>query len=208
MNAFQGYGISILCFLFGGLVVPAQNVRINTPRPAVVALSPLPAGQLTEAPQNQVQSMVSPTDAAGREDVKIPPVSLPKVKNDHPGTRKEVPADPAKRCPQFEDDFRAYGLFPIETWSYIAWRESGCRIKAQNATWDANGNMTYHLNKDKSYDTGLLQINSSWKTVTKTVCGESAIENRMQGLKTLDCNLRVARYIMENSSGGLSNWRM
>jgi hypothetical protein len=68
--------------------------------------------------------------------------------------------------------------------------------------------MTYALNKNGSYDTGLLQINSSWRTVTATVCGEKALRNRMQGLKDIDCNIRVARYIMENSSGGLSNWGM
>jgi hypothetical protein len=68
--------------------------------------------------------------------------------------------------------------------------------------------MTYALNKNGSYDTGLLQINSSWRSVTAKVCGEDAVENKMQGLKTLHCNLMVARYIMEHSSGGLSNWRM
>jgi hypothetical protein len=104
--------------------------------------------------------------------------------------------------------FEAYGLFPVETWSYIAWRESGCRRIAQNATWDANGNMTYALNKNGTYDTGLLQINSSWRSVTAKVCGDEAVENYMQGLKTIDCNLRVARYIMDNSQGGLSNWNM
>ena len=133
---------------------------------------------------------------------------FPPVRNDHSGKRQPVPQDPEKRCPRLEPVFEAYGLYPVQTWSYIAWRESGCRPKAQNATWDANGNMTYALNSNKSYDTGLLQINSSWKSVTAKVCGENAVENRMQGLKNMDCNQRVARYIMEHSSGGLSNWNM
>jgi hypothetical protein len=142
------------------------------------------------------------------EKVRRPLPNMPKVRNDHKGTRKLVPSDREKRCPHLEKYFEAYGLYPIDTWSYIAWRESRCRIKAQNATWDRNGKMTYALNKNGSYDTGLLQINSSWRTVTAKVCGEWAVENRMQGLKNIDCNLKVARYIMEHSSGGLSNWSM
>lgn len=133
---------------------------------------------------------------------------LPPVKSNHAGRRQEVPQDPEKRCPQLEPVFEAYGLYPIQTWSYIAWRESGCRPKAQNATWDAAGNMTYALNKDGSYDTGLLQINSSWYSAVKDVCGDGAVENHMQGLKNVHCNLMMARYIMNNSKGGLANWRM
>lgn len=133
---------------------------------------------------------------------------FPPVKQDHVGKREPVPVDPAKRCPKLEPVFEAYGLYPIETFSYIAWRESGCRPKAQNATWDANGNMTYALNRDKSYDTGLLQINSGWYSAVKKVCGENAVNNRMQGLKTIHCNLLMARYIMNESKGGLANWSM
>jgi hypothetical protein len=48
-----------------------------------------------------------------------------------------------------------------------------------------------------------LQINSSWKTVTRNVCGTS-----LDGLLELDCNLKVAKYIMDNSKGKLLNWRI
>lgn len=133
---------------------------------------------------------------------------LPAVRNDHSGERKAIPSDPTKRCPEFEDMFEQYGMFPIETWSYIAWRESRCNPRSQNAEWDENGNMTYHLNKNKTYDTGLLQINSGWRSVTRDICGDQAVENYMQGLKDPRCNILVARYIMEHSAGGLSNWRM
>jgi len=115
---------------------------------------------------------------------------------------REIPSDPEKRCPQFEPAFEKYGL-PVEAFSYIAWRESRCRIKAINIIWDAQGNIVWALNKDKSYDSGLLQINSSWKTVTRRVCGTD-----LSGLMILDCNLRVAKFILENSTGGLGNWRM
>jgi hypothetical protein len=134
--------------------------------------------------------------------------SLPPVRIDHDGERKPIPSDPTKRCPEFHDLFAKYGMYPIETWSYIAWRESRCNPLSQNAEWDENGNMTYHLNQNKTYDTGLLQINSGWKKVTREICGDDAVNNYMSGLKNPDCNILVARYIMEHSSGGLSNWSL
>lgn len=151
-------------------------------------------------------------DGLGRRVENMAPLSaipleplpqLPPVKNDHTGKRKPVPQDLTKRCPQWEPVFEQYGLLPVETWSYIAWRESRCRIKAINIIWDKHGNIVWALNSDKSYDSGLLQINSSWKTVTRQVCGTG-----IEGLMILDCNLRVARHLMENTKSGLGNWRM
>jgi hypothetical protein len=80
-----------------------------------------------------------------------------------------VPNNEVMRCPKFEPLFEEYGLFPVETFSYIAWRESRCRIKAINALWDDNGNMVWALNSNKTWDSGLLQINSTWKTVTRNI---------------------------------------
>jgi hypothetical protein len=114
----------------------------------------------------------------------------------------DVPNDPEKRCPKFESKFKEYGL-PVQVFSYIAWRESGCNPKAVNAKWDANGNVIWTLNKNGSIDRGLLQINSSWQTVTKNVCG-----TKLSGLLNIDCNLSVAKYIMDNSVGKLNNWNI
>jgi hypothetical protein len=186
------------------MVIPTEKVE-----------APHESGQTVEITEISVEAddvvlsqgqAIRESEASFRAQKDLP--QMAPVRNDHDGHRKAVPKDPQKRCPRLEPVFEAYGLYPIQTWSYIAWRESGCRPAAQNATWDANGNMTYALNKNRSYDTGLLQINSSWRSVTAKVCGEDAVENKMQGLKTLHCNLMVARYIMEHSSGGLSNWRM
>ncbi len=113
-----------------------------------------------------------------------------------------VPNDKSKRCPQWESKFKEYGL-PVDVFSYIAWRESGCNPKAINAKFDANGNVTWTLNKDGSIDRGLVQINSCWRSVTKKVCGSS-----LDGLLNVDCNLKVAKYIMDNSEGKLLNWRI
>lgn len=111
-----------------------------------------------------------------------------------------IPADKSKRCPQFNSKFKQYGL-PVQIFSYIAWRESGCNPKAINAKFDANGKVIWTLNKNGSIDRGLLQINSSWQTVTKNVCGTD-----LNGLLNIDCNLSVAKYIMDNSKGKLLNW--
>lgn len=113
-----------------------------------------------------------------------------------------VPNDESKRCPEWENKFKEYGL-PVDVFSYIAWRESNCNPKAINARFDKNGNVIWTLNKNGSIDRGLVQINSSWKTVTKNVCGTN-----LNGLLNIDCNLSVAKYIMENSKGKLLNWNI
>lgn len=112
-----------------------------------------------------------------------------------------VPDDINKRCPDLEPILRDYGLRPVAVFSYIAWRESRCRIKAINAKWNSAGEITWTLNRDGSYDSGLLQINSSWKTVTRQVCGGD-----LSMLMTLDCNLRVAKHLLDN--GGLGHWSL
>lgn len=101
-----------------------------------------------------------------------------------------VPKDPTKRCPEWEDKFREYGL-PVKAFSYIAYRESRCNTKAHNTT----------LNRNKTQDLGLVQINSSWKTVTRNVCGTD-----ITGLFNVDCNLKVAKYLFDN--GGLGHWSL
>jgi hypothetical protein len=115
-----------------------------------------------------------------------------------PKLRRQIPSDKTKRCPEFEHKFAEYGL-PVELFSYIAWRESRCRIKAINAKFDSRGNVTWTLNKNGSIDRGLLQINSTWKTVTKNICGTD-----LEGLMLIECNLSVAKYLYNN--GGPGHW--
>ena len=112
-----------------------------------------------------------------------------------------VPADLTKRCPQYEPLLAAHGLRPVQAFSYIAWRESRCRPKAINARWNKAGKLIWTLNRNGSYDSGLLQINSTWKTVTRQTCGGG-----IDRLLTLDCNLRVAKYLLDN--GGLGHWSL
>jgi hypothetical protein len=140
-------------------------------------------------------------EAQGLETAFVPALPSPLV-NDN-GRRFNISPDPTHRCPEFEPLFAQYGLEPVEVFSYIAYRESRCNPKSANAKWDANGKVTWTLNKDGSIDRGLLQVNSCWKTVTKNVCGTG-----LEGLFDVHCNIKVAKYLMDNSSDGLANWNV
>lgn len=140
-------------------------------------------------------------ESYGLETALVPALPNPLIVDD--SVKYNISKDPTHRCPQFEPLFAQYGLEPVEVFSYIAYRESRCNPAAVNAKFDSKGNVTWTLNKDKSIDRGLIQINSCWKTVTKSVCGTG-----LEGLFDVHCNLKVAKYIMDNSSGGLSNWRV
>ena len=94
-----------------------------------------------------------------------------------------------KRCPQWEARLKSNGLVPVKKFSYIMWRESRCQEKVVSKK-NSNGTRDY----------GLLQINSSWKTVTKNVCGGK----NMDVLLDSKCNLKVARYLFDN--GGIGHW--
>ena len=94
-----------------------------------------------------------------------------------------------KSCPQWEAKLKAQGLLPVKKFSYIMWRESRCQEKVVSKP-NSNGTRDY----------GLLQINSSWKTVTKNVCGGKS----MNVLLNSKCNLKVAKYLFDN--GGIGHW--
>ena len=139
-----------------------------------------------EAPANPANPSATPLSEAYRasDKVLILPVEV---------VPEGVPADKTKRCPQWEDEFAEFGL-PVDTFSYVAWRESRCNILAHNRT----------LNKNKTQDRGLLQINSSWVTVTAKECASQ--RGDLSVLFDVRCNLAVARYLYRN--GGLRHWNL
>ena len=94
-----------------------------------------------------------------------------------------------KSCPQWEAKLKAQGLVPVKKFSYIMWRESRCQEKVVSKP-NSNGTRDY----------GLLQINSSWRTVTKNVCGGT----NLNVLLNSKCNLKVAKYLFDN--GGIGHW--
>jgi hypothetical protein len=123
---------------------------------------------------------VNSTEIVGVDKVQEPEIPIE--------TQNIILNDSTKRCPQWESELKSRG-FPVKLFSYIMWRESRCKANAHNKT----------LNQDKSQDRGLLQINSSWKTVTKQICGTD-----LDGLFKPDCNLKVAKYLYDN--GGVEHW--
>ena len=135
------------------------------------------------------------------------------LKNYEKRVRVSLPDDPAKYCPKWEPLFEEQGL-PPKLFSYIAWRESRCQPKAIGWNYYKGKShrdckvSAYHTYKKcgavKSYDSGLLQINSSWKTLTSRVCDSKFGD--LTVLKDPLCNVKVARDLYENSSGKLSNW--
>jgi len=100
------------------------------------------------------------------------------------------PTAEVKSCPQWESKLKAQGLVPVKKFSYIMWRESRCQEKIVSKP---------NYNGTKDY--GLLQINSSWRTVTRQVCGGK----NMNVLLNSQCNLKVAKYLFDN--GGIGHWK-
>lgn len=100
------------------------------------------------------------------------------------------PTAEVKSCPQWESKLKAQGLVPVKKFSYIMWRESRCLEKIVSKP-NSNGTKDY----------GLLQINSSWKTVTRQVCGGT----NLNVLLNSKCNLKVAKYLFDN--GGIGHWK-
>lgn len=125
---------------------------------------------------------------------------------------KDADAAPIKGlpCPEWHDALRKVGL-PVRIFAPVMWRESRCQPAAIG--WN------YHRNKShrdcklspartyrkcsavKSYDIGLLQVNSTWKSVTKSICGGTDVLI----LQKPSCNLKVSAYLWDN--GGSSHWR-
>lgn len=142
------------------------------------------------APSNQQSEVATIQVTPFVQSVALEVVNAKELAPEQMPTPKGVPKDPTKRCPQWEAKFREYGL-PVVAFSYISWRESRCNERAWNRT----------LNRDGSQDLGLVQVNSSWRTVTRNICGTG-----IKGLFNVDCNLSVAKYLYDN--GGLGHWSL
>ena len=115
------------------------------------------------------------------------------------------------RCPKIENDFRKIGL-PVKAFSYLAWRESRCQRHAIGWNYHKGFSAQHCRNVSaqaykkcfavRSYDSGLLQINSTWVTVTANVCGGEWGD--LSVLRKKRCNLRVAKALFND--GGFVHW--
>ena len=117
-----------------------------------------------------------------------------------------------KRCPKWEKLLKANSL-PVKEFSYIMWRESRCQAKVIGWNYKSGtGHWSCKLapaeqykkcKAVKSYDSGLLQVNSSWKTVTAQVCGSKFGD--LTVLLEPECNISVALHLYNN--GGMNHWK-
>ena len=126
---------------------------------------------------------------------------------------KDADAAPIKGlpCPEWHDAMRSAGL-PVRVFSWIMARESSCVPSAVG--WNYRSGKTHkncklspakkYRNCDavRSYDVGLLQINSQHRKIVKRVCKSSDVLI----LQKPSCNLAVAAVLWDNGSGS-SHWR-
>jgi hypothetical protein len=108
---------------------------------------------------------------------------------------------------------RKHGL-PVEVFDHIMWRESRCIPTAigwnyRKGTDHTNcvlsvASVYKNCRAVRSYDIGLLQINSSWRTLTAQVCKRPA-NQLIRSLTDPSCNLKVASVLWDNGKGA-SNW--
>lgn len=159
---------------------------------------------VTPSPSADVESIVQTSETVAEVLAPAEPVAVAAVTAAPVTARSAAEVERSRRCPEFEGLFIQHGLVPVEVFSFIAWRETRCDPSKVNAEFGADGKPTKTLNRDGSYDVGLLQINSTWKTVTHEICGTPW--GQMFALLDLDCNLRVARYLLDN--GGLGHWAL
>jgi hypothetical protein len=142
------------------------------------------------------------------------PAGIAEAKSDNQKTPRWVKQawQDGKRCPNIERDLRTHGL-PVKAFSYLAWRESRCirsaigwnyhrGLSSKNCVRASAVDQYKKCFAVRSYDSGLLQINSSWVTVTANVCGSKWGDLRV--LRRKSCNLQVAKYLFDN--GGFHHW--
>lgn len=93
-------------------------------------------------------------------------------------------------CPRWEPLIKEFKM-PTQWTSHIMWRESRCTERVISKP-----------NSNGTVDIGLMQINSSWRTVTRQICKTT---DHIQALRHARCNLKVARYLFDQ--GGKHHWR-
>ena len=114
-------------------------------------------------------------------------------------------------CPEWHDAMRKAGL-PVRFFAPVMWRESRCQPKAVGWNYKQGKSHkncklspahTYRrCSAVRSYDLGLLQVNSTWKSLTRRVCKSSDVLILLNS----ECNLKVAAVLWADGEGS-SHWR-
>lgn len=119
---------------------------------------------------------------------------------------------PRGSCPELKPLIKEMGLPPI--FLQIAFRESRCQSKAVGWNYRRGSSagkcesapFRQYLRSCRrhiqSFDSGLWQINSTWFSITKAICGKTPQDGALLNSR---CNARVAKYLYEN--GGLGHWK-
>lgn len=120
-------------------------------------------------------------------------------------TNKDLP------CQEWHSLLRKNHL-PVKVFAPIMFRESRCLANAVGWNYQQGFShsdcvmspaKTYRKCKRiRSYDVGLLQINSDWRSLTYRICNTKEILT----LRNPACNLAVASVLYDKGSG-LGNWR-
>jgi hypothetical protein len=114
-------------------------------------------------------------------------------------------------CQKWHKALRRHEL-PVRYFAPIMYRESKCITRAVGWNYVKPYDHTactdsgkFHARRRcryvKSWDTGLLQINSGHRTLTKTICGRDVTT---KVLTRPSCNLAVAKYLYDRY--GLTPW--
>jgi hypothetical protein len=126
----------------------------------------------------------------------------------------QASAAPDWKCPQWHALFRKHKL-PIAWADRICWRES--RGIAQAIGWNYRKGMdhtncvlspapTYkNCSAVRSYDVGIMQINSGHRSLTARVCKRPR-RQLIRSLTDPSCNLKVASVLWDNGKGA-AHWR-
>lgn len=184
----------------------------------VATQSPTTTVQQVETLEHGVQVLIPIATTTTTTIKTVQKNSVPKVKRSKQEialirkAMSKVPKNQKYRCPKWEPLLREYKL-PVELYSYLIWRESRCQTKAigwnyksNQGPWDCKHAPASIYRKCKavdSYDSGLLQINSSWTTLVADIC-----KGRWGDMKVLlepRCNVKVASVLYAEAKG-LGNW--
>jgi len=136
-------------------------------------------------------------------------IGLPKKWTKHAYVK--LPTNSSMYCKKWEHLFEYYQL-PVKVFSYIAWRESRCQTHVIGLNFKSGmsknncQSLTPQCKAVSSYDSGILQINSTWKTVTSLVC--KSPRGDMSVLKDPQCNVKVAKYLYDREPKRLHSWRI
>jgi hypothetical protein len=174
--------------------------RLQSHRARVLPLSPRERATMPHFLRSTILALI----------LLVTPVSVASAAT--PATVSPASATQPQTCPQLRSLIKEVGLPPV--FLKIAYRESRCQRTAVGWNYRRGAGPSNCKNAPfsdylrscrkyiRSFDSGFWQVNSTWYSVTKAICGKTPQEGALFDAR---CNARVAKYLYEN--GGLNHWR-